>query len=66
MKIFNKLIKKKKEIDYGAVPDDGIKVFNNSIDSNGNVKNSIIEKNLLLQLNNNCHEKAKYFKRLMP
>ena len=37
---FNKLIK----IDYGAVPDDGIKVFNNSIDSNGNVKNSIIEK----------------------
>ena len=51
---FNKLIK----IDYGAVPDDGIKVFNNSIDSNGNVKNSIIEKNLLLQLNNNCHEKA--------
>ena len=30
---FNKLIK----IDYGAVPDDGIKVFNNSIDGIFNI-----------------------------
>ena len=51
---FTKLI----SINYGDVPIDGIKVFNNIVDREANTKSSIIEEKLLKKLHNNCHQKA--------
>lgn len=45
-------------LNYGEINDNEIKVFNNSVNQDGVIFNSIIEKGLLQKLNKNYHHKA--------
>lgn len=61
--IFNKLI----DIKYNEVNPNEAKVYNNRIDQKENIINTIISKDLLKELNKNCHTKAlEILKELCP